>query len=79
MLALKTAASTVRQATEPRQVYQTIAQEVRKLGFSLLVFSYTVAEQVLRFEHRAFVGGLQAIWLDDTTVDVDRHLVGDSA
>lgn len=70
LLALNTAASAVRQATEPQQVYHTISQEVGKLGFSLLVFSYLSAEQALRFEHGAFVGRLQELWLDDHSLDV---------
>ncbi|MFZ2358898.1 MAG: GAF domain-containing protein [Anaerolineae bacterium] len=62
LLALNAAAAVVRQATEPSQVYRTIAQEVRMLGFSLVAFSYDSVEQSLVLEHRMFDGQLDAIW-----------------
>ena len=55
LLALNAAAVAVRQATEPAQVYQMISQEIQKLGFSSLIFSYDAASQTALFEHRAFV------------------------
>jgi PAS domain S-box-containing protein len=61
LLALNAAAAAVRQATEPSQVYQTIAQEVRLLGFSLIVFSYDSTEQSLILEHHVFTGQLDGI------------------
>lgn len=61
LLALNAAAAAVRHATEPRQVYQTIAQEVDKLGLSLVAFSYNAAEQKLRLEQSSLVGKLAAI------------------
>ncbi|HSN78459.1 MAG TPA: GAF domain-containing protein, partial [Anaerolineae bacterium] len=62
LLALNAAAAAVRQATEPSQVYQTIAQEVRTLGFSLMVFSHNAAEQLLILEYYALVGQWDGIW-----------------
>ena len=62
LLALNAAAAAVRQATEPRQVYQTISDEVHKLGLSLVAFSYNGANRQLHLEHRSFVGRLGEIW-----------------
>lgn len=62
LLALNAAAAAVRQATEPYQVYRTIAQEVNQLGFSFVAFSYNEAQQQLRLEHRVFVGRLDELW-----------------
>ncbi len=62
LLALNAAAAAVRQATEPRQVYQTISDEVHKLGFSLVAFSYNGMHRKLHLEHRSFVGRLGEIW-----------------
>ncbi len=62
LLALNAAASAVRHATEPRQVYKTIAKEISQLGFSLVVFSYNAAQKRLWLEHRSYVGQLQALW-----------------
>jgi PAS domain S-box-containing protein len=61
LLALNAAAAAVRQATEPSQVYQTIAQEVHKLGFSLLIFSTSTSEQALILEYSAFTAQLGEI------------------
>ena len=73
LLALNAAAAAVRQAAEPSQVYRTIAQEVRRLGFSLVVFSYNPAERRLTLEHRAFAGQLDEIWpVDQTLADAAR-------
>lgn len=73
LLALNAAAAAVRQATEPSQVYQTIAQEVRLLGFSLMVFSYDPAEQRLILEYRTFAGQLDGIWpVDQPLTDTTR-------
>lgn len=69
LLALNTAASAVRQATDPQQVYQTIAQGVSRLGFSLLVFSYCAPAQVLCLEHSTFVGRLERIWPETNVRD----------
>lgn len=61
LLALNTAAAAVRHVTEPRQVYQTIAQEVDKLGLSLVAFSYDAAEQKLQLERSSLVGKLAVL------------------
>lgn len=63
LLALNAAAAAVRQAVEPQQVYETIGEEVHKLGLSLMVFSYDPARQALRLEHALFQGQLQDLWL----------------
>lgn len=63
LLALNTAAAAVRQAVEPQQVYETIGEEVRKLGLSLIVFSYYPAQRALLVEHASLLGQLQEIWL----------------
>jgi PAS domain S-box-containing protein len=76
LLALNAAAAAVRQATEPSQVYQTIAQEVRILGFSLVVFSHHAAEHSLILEYYALVGQWDGIWpasessLDDPRIAI---------
>jgi PAS domain S-box-containing protein len=73
LLALNAAAAAVRQAAEPSQVYRTIAQEVRLLGFSLVVFSYDPAEQRLILEYRALAEQLDGIWpADRPLTDITR-------
>jgi PAS domain S-box-containing protein len=71
LLALNAAAAAVRQVTEPQQVYQTISQEVSKLGFSSISFSFDAATQLLRVEHYSLVGQLQQAWsvLDSSDAD----------
>lgn len=59
--ALNSAAAAVRQATAPHQVYQTIADEVAKLGFSLVALNYDASQQKLRLEQFSPVGRLVEI------------------
>jgi PAS domain S-box-containing protein len=62
LLALNAAAAAVRHATEPHQVVETIAAEVRKLGFSLASFTYKAADQQLLLEHLSLAGQLEHVW-----------------
>lgn len=61
LLALNSAAAAVRQATSPHQVYQTIADEVRSIGFSLVALNYDAAQRTLRLEQFSPVGRLVEI------------------
>ena len=76
LLALNAAAAAVRQAVEPQQVYETIGEEVRKLGLSLVVFSCDSDRQTLHAEHTTFVGHLREFWPEaETQIGENRFAI----
>lgn len=59
LLALNNAASHVRQASDPQQVFATISSELCKVGLSLAVYRYDASADALLLDHFAFAPRLR--------------------
>lgn len=61
LLALNSAAATVRRATDPQQVHTTISRELYKLGLSSGIFTADPASGTVQIEHLNYAGKLEGV------------------